>query len=248
MSKVWILFRREMTSFFYSPIAYSVMVGVLLMNGFSCVLLVRLLNDEPTNISVFYAFFNSFFAWLTLVVMVPLITMKLFAEEKKTGTYESLMTTPLDNGHYVLAKFFAGYAFYLLLWAPTAVYFLLIKAFAASPLDFAPVYGGFIGLALIGMLAISIGCFGSSLTANQITAAITTFALFGAMVLLSFLPITPWATGKIKDMFNYFSMISHMDELVLGMLDWRHVIFYVTTSIFFLFLTYKVVESRQWKS
>src|SRR5437868_13506783 len=112
MSTTWIIFKRELMSFFFSPIAYIVLVAVLLVNGISCMILIQFMNEQPTDVSVFTIFFNSFFSWLALIVMTPLITMKLFAEENKTGTYESLMTTPLKNGEYVMAKFLAGYAFY----------------------------------------------------------------------------------------------------------------------------------------
>ena len=246
MSNVWIIAKRELMSFFFSPIAYIVLVGVLLVNGISCIILIQFMNDQPTDVSVFAIFFNSFFSWLALIVMTPLITMKLFAEEKKTGTYESLMTTPLQNGEYVMAKFLAGYAFYVILWAPTVIYFILVNTFTATPLEKAPVYGGFIGLLLIGLLAISMGCVGSSLTSNQIVAAVITFALFGGLLLIGFLPYA--VGGKWREVFQYFSMISHMEELVQGILDWRRVIFYLSGSIFFLFLTYKIVESRQWKA
>jgi gliding motility-associated transport system permease protein len=233
-------------SFFFSPIAYVVLIGVLLVNGISCMILIQFMNEQPTDVSVFTIFFNSFFSWLALIVMIPLITMKLFAEEKKVGTYESLMTTPLKNGEYVIAKFLAGYAFYLLLWAPTVVYFILVGMFAATPLDHAPVYGGFIGLILIGLLAIAMGCFGSCMTSNQIVAAVITFALFGGLLLIGFLPYA--VAGKSREVFQSFSMIYHMEELVQGLLDWRRVIFYLSGSLFFLFLTYKIVEARQWKA
>lgn len=246
MSSVWIIVKREMMSFFFSPIAYIVLVGILLVNGISCVILIQLMNEQPTDVSVFRIYFNSFFSWLALIVMTPLITMKLFAEEKKSGTYESLMTTPLKNGEYVMAKFLAGFMFYLILWAPTAIYFVMVNMFAATPLDQAPVYGGFIGLFLIGLLAISMGCLGSAVTSNQIVAAVITFALFGGLLLLGFLPYA--VGGKAHEAFQYFSMISHMEELVSGVLDWRRVIFYLSGTGFFLFLTYKIVESRQWKA
>jgi ABC-2 type transport system permease protein len=246
MSNVRIILKRELMSFFFSPIAYIVLVGVLLVNGISCMLLIQFMNDQPTDVSVFAIFFNSFFSWVALLVMTPLITMKLFAEEKKSGTYESLMTTPLKNGEYVMAKFLAGYAFYAILWAPTVVYFILVNMFAATPLEQAPVYGGFIGLALIGLLAIAMGCLGSCVTSNQIVAASITFAFFGGLLLVGFLPYA--IGGKAREIFQYFSMVSHMEELVQGILDWRRVIFYLSGTFFFLFVTYKIVESRQWKA
>lgn len=246
MNNIRIIIKRELMSFFFSPIAYIVMVGVLLVNGISCMILIQFMNDQPTDVSVFTIFFNSFFSWLALIVMTPLITMKLFAEEKKTGTYESLMTTPLKNGEYVVAKFLAGYAFYAILWAPTVVYFILVNMFTATPLEQAPVYGGFIGLAMIGLMAVAMGCLGSSVTSNQIVAAAITFALFGGLLLVGFLPYA--LGGKAREIFQYISMVFHMEELVQGILDWRRVIFYLSGTLFFLFFTYKIVESRQWKA
>ena len=90
------------------------------------------------------------------------------------------------------------------------------------------------------------GCLGSSVTTNQIVAAVITFALFGGLLLVGFLPYA--VGGKLHEALQYFSMIFHMEELVQGILDWRRVIFYLSGSAFFLFLTYKIVESRQWKA
>ena len=209
--------------------------------------LIRFLNDTPSDISIFSVFFNWFFCWLTQIVMIPLITMRLFAEERKTGTYESLMTAPLKNGEYVLAKFLAGYAFYLVMWAPTIVYFILVESSASTPMDHAPIYGGFIGLILVGLLAVAMGCLASALTSNQIVSAVITFALLGGLLLVSFLPYTITG-GKLQEFLQYYSMVVHMEELVQGSLDWRRAVFYTTGCGFFLFVTYKLVEARQWRA
>jgi ABC-2 type transport system permease protein len=246
MSNVWILLKRELQSFFFSPIAYIVLVGVLIANGLGFMILIQFINEQPSDIGIFQIFFNWFFCWLTQIVMIPLITMRLFAEERKTGTYESLMTAPLKNGEYVIAKYLAGYVFYVLVWAPTIVYFILVDAFSTTPMDHAPIYGGFIGLALVGLLAIAMGCVGSALTSNQIIAAVITFAMLGGLLLASFLPYT--ITGKLQEILQYYSIVYHMEELVQGSLDWRRVVFYASGAAFFVFLTYKIVESRQWRA
>jgi ABC-2 type transport system permease protein len=246
MSNIWILFKRELMSFFYSPIAYIVLVGVLLANGLGFLILIQFINEQPSDIGIFQVFFNWFFCWLTQIVMIPLITMRLFAEERKTGTFESLMTAPLKNTEYVLAKFLAGYTFYVVVWAPTVVYFVLVDAFATTPMELAPVYGGFIGLGLVGLLAVAIGCLSSSLTSNQIVAAVITFTLLGGLLLASFLPYS--VTGRLQEGLQYYSIVHHMEELVQGSLDWRRVVFYLSGCVFFLFLTYKVVEARQWRA
>src|SRR2546427_5824018 len=127
MRKFYTLLVREVRSYFHSPIAYVVLVFFLLVSGVDFYFQVSFMNQRPASYSVQEAFFNSVFFWFAFVLIFPLITMRLFAEEFKLGTIEPLMTAPVRDLQVVLAKFFGALVFYLVLWVPTILYFLIFQ-------------------------------------------------------------------------------------------------------------------------
>src|ERR1700740_1827393 len=133
MRKFFTLLAREVRSYFYSPIAYVVLVFFLLVSGVDFYFQVSFMNQRPLTYSVQEAFFNSVFFWFAFVLIFPLITMRLFAEEFKLGTVEPLMTAPVRDLQVVLAKFFGALAFYIVLWAPTLLYFAIFQKVTNEP-------------------------------------------------------------------------------------------------------------------
>src|SRR6266480_5895140 len=127
MRKFLTLLSREVTSYFYSPIAYIVLVFFLLVSGVDFYFQISFMNQRPVPYSVQEAFFNSVFFWFAFVLIFPLITMRLFAEEFKLGTIEPLMTAPVRDWQVVLGKFFGALVFYLVLWVPTILYFAIFQ-------------------------------------------------------------------------------------------------------------------------
>ena len=125
MRKFYTLLSREVSSYFYSPIAYIVLVFFLFVSGADFYFQISFMNQRPVQYSVQEAFFNSVFFWFAFVLIFPLITMRLFAEEFKLGTIEPLMTAPVRDWQVVLAKFFGALVFYLVLWVPTSLLFNL---------------------------------------------------------------------------------------------------------------------------
>src|SRR5204863_8997340 len=123
MRKFYTLLSREVRSYFYSPIAYMVLVFFLLVSGVDFYFQISFMNQRPVSYSVQEAFFNSVFFWFAVVLIFPLITMRLFAEESNLGTLEPLMTAPVRDWQVVMAKFFGSLIFYLVLWIPTVLYF-----------------------------------------------------------------------------------------------------------------------------
>jgi len=249
MKNIWILFKREMAACFYSPIAYIVAVCMLAIAGFSFSTIIAFLSEGPSDYSPMMWFFNGIFTWIVLLVVTPVITMRLFADEKKTGTIEALMTTPLKDIEYVLAKFLSAFAFFVALWIPTLNYVFVLRHFAkdTTPLDPGPIIGGYIGLFLVGMLLIAIGCTASASTRNQIIAAIIAFAI-SCVLFFSGIYFYIHSTDQYREIFDYFSMLAHMQEMSRGTIEWKRVVFYLTGTTFFLFLTHRIVQSRQWKS
>ncbi len=249
MRNILILLKREMMSYFYSPIAYIVGACVLGIMGFSFYMVTTILSEGPSDYSAIMWFFNGFFTWIVLLVVPPVVTMRLFADEKKTGTIEALMTAPVRDLEYVMAKFLGGLLFYIILWVPTFSYVFVLRHFAqdTTPLDMGPIVGGYLGLLLIGMLLVSVGCMASATTRNQIIAAVIAFAA-GCILFFTGILFYMNAADKYRNLFETFSMLQHMQELSRGVVEWKRVVFYLSGTAFFLFLTHRIVQARQWKS
>src|SRR5205807_3885558 len=177
MRKFWTLLVREVRSYFYSPMGYIVLVFFLLVSGVDFYFQVSFMNQRPASYTVQEAFFNSIFFWFAFVLIFPLITMRLFAEEFKLGTIEPLMTAPVRDWQVVLAKFFGAVVFYIVLWIPTLAYFWVFEAITHQPSanSSGAMWGAYLMLLLLGMFYISVGCLASVLTRNQIIAAVISF-------------------------------------------------------------------------
>jgi ABC-2 type transport system permease protein len=244
------LTRRELSSFFLSWIAYVVIGGAVFLMGLSFAVLVNQLKDAPTLMPITEVFLRSDFLWLILLFSAPVITMRLFALEKASGTFETLMTTPVSDLAVVLAKFSAALILHWIVWLPLLGFILILSYFAhdASFLDPGVLASTFLGIFLLGTVYMSLGCFASSLTGNQIVAAMVTFAIGLGLFILSYAadalsPEKSWATGTL----NYICLRQHMLDFAQGVVDTRQLVFYLTTSAFFLFLTHRVVQSRRWR-
>lgn len=251
MSTFLTLLKREIRAYFYSPIAYVVLCFFLLLTGFTFYAAVALLQRGSGEVTVVEAFFNTVLFWYGFVLIFPLITMRVFAEEFKLGTIETLMTAPVRDGQVVLAKFFGALLFYILLWIPSLGYFYLFQVIAKSQAAAASgaYWGSYLLLLLLGMFYISIGCLASALTRNQIVAAVISFCtitllFFGGLLSFIIINVTP----LLRDLVGYFSAIEHMSQFSKGVIDTRPIVFYLSMTIFMLVLTYHVFQSRKWKA
>jgi ABC-2 type transport system permease protein len=247
MSKLCTLWRREIAAYFLSPIAYLVMVSFLVLTGVGFWMLVMAFDGHTNDVSVMQIFFGSFFYWIGMMMAVPVITMRLLAEEKRLGTIETLMTAPVSDAAVVWSKFLGAVTFFALLWLPTVAYSWILNQFASAPtpIDWGPVVLAYIGTLLVGMFYVSLGLLASSLTQNQIIAAIVGFVLVAIMFFLGFMMnIGP---AWLQTFFGYIGSIDHIRDLSRGQLDLRRVILYVSATVFVLFCTQKIVESRKWR-
>jgi ABC-2 type transport system permease protein len=249
MRNVAILFRRELLAYFCSPIAYIVGVCVLGLTGISFNMIVTILTEGPSDYTPLMWFFNGMFTWIILLVVPPVITMRLFADEKRTGTIEALMTAPLRDAEYVAAKFLSGLFFFCLIWLPTLAYVWVLRHFShdKTPLDIGPVAGGYLGLFMMGMLLVAIGCMASASTRNQIIAAVISFAMSCGLFFAGIYFYLN-AAGQSREFFESFSILAHMQERSRGVVEWKRIVFYFTSTGFFLFVTHRIVQSRQWKT
>ena len=245
------LLNREIRAYFLSPVAWVVLFFFLLLTGFNFYAGVAALNRGPSEVTVVEAFFNTVFFCFGFVLVFPLITMRLFSEEYKMGTIEPLMTAPVRDSEVVLAKYCGALFFYVVLWLPSLLYFLVFTW--VTRLQAAGAAGPFIGayamLLLIGMFYLSVGCLASALTRNQIVAAVMSFS---AITLLFFMGLLTFfilnVTPALRETTAYFSALEHMAEASRGFFDTRPVVFYLSLTVFVLFLTFHVFQSRRWRS
>jgi ABC-2 type transport system permease protein len=243
------LTRRELGSFFCSWVGYIVIAGAVFLMGLSFVSLLAKLQGESTPMPITELFLNLCF-WLILLFSAPIITMRLFAQEKYSGTFETLMTAPVGDAQVVLAKYSAAMIFYILMWLPLLACIFILRYFTrgSNMLDPGTLAGTFLGIFLVGSLYMAAGCFASALTRSQIVAAMISFSIGLALFLVSFLgdQFVPDKTWQ-QEALNCVCILEHMKEFARGIVDSRSVVFYFTTTIFFLFLACRVLESRRWK-
>ena len=258
MKTIGAFFAKEMRSYFQAPTAYVVMAAFLLLAGF---FFYDLLSSFAQTLSYYQYMAQNPGAMeqlnvndlvvtplfqninVLLLLTVPLITMRIFAEEKKSGTDELILTSPVDIHEVVLGKFLAALAFYAILLVLT-FHFAAILIKIGHP-DMGKLLSNYVGLLLLGATFLSVGIFASALTANQIVAAIISFA-----VLLLFW-ITGWLAEGVGAPYNkileYASITDHFEGFSRGLVRLPDVVFYVSLIVFFLFLTVRAVESARWR-
>jgi ABC-2 type transport system permease protein len=244
------LVRRELGAFFISMTGYTIIASVLLLVGLSFTDILVKLNATPTLEPVTEIFYRSLYFWLILLLTPPVITMRSFALEKASGTYETLMTAPVSDLQVVLAKFTGNLLFYLLTWLPLLGCILLVKSYTHEPTvsDWRTLASTYLGLGLIGCLYMSMGCLASALTRSQILAAMNSFVFGLTLFILSLRSLMPAATNDwTSRVFAYISLSEHLGNFTVGIVDTRACAFYLSLTFLFLYLTLKVVESRRWK-
>lgn len=244
------LTRRELAGFFVSLTGYVIIAATVFLMGLSFVALLKQLEGEPSPEPVTQIYYSTIYFWLILLVAAPVITMRLFALEKYSGTFETLMTTPVSDLQVVLAKFTAAMVFYMLMWLPSLAYILILRHYISKPeaFDGGLIGSTFLGIFLLGGLFMSLGCFASALTRSQIIAAMISLTLSFTLFLLSFMPgHMTGLPGWQAEVLSYVAMFDHMNDFARGLVDTRHVVFYLSLTFLFLFLTLRAVESRRWK-
>src|SRR3984893_3165956 len=213
MRKFYTLLMREVRGYFHSPIAYIVLVFFLLVSGVDFYFQISYMNQRPMTYSVQEAFFNSIFFWFAFVLIFPLITMRLFAEEFKLGTIEPLMTAPVHDWQAVLAKIFGALVFYIVLWIPTLLYFAIFQKITHQPAanSAGAYWGSYLMLLFLGMFYLAIGCLASVVTKNQIVPPIISFSTTTLLVFYSLGQlILLLASSGMREALGYFSAIEHM--------------------------------------
>ncbi|HEX9047295.1 MAG TPA: ABC transporter permease [Verrucomicrobiae bacterium] len=243
------MLRKELGANFLSLTGYIIIAAVALLIGQSFVVLIRGLASDASPMPVTESFYVTYYLWLIVLLGCPVITMRSFAMEKATGTFETLMTTQVRDGQVVGAKFCAALFFYMVAWLPLLACLFIVSHFTKQGgLDAGTVGGMFLGILLLGSLFLSLGIFASSLTRSQMTAAMISFALGMSLFSLAYLAMQqPSASDWQSQVLSHFNMFEQMHDFARGAVDTRAVVFYVSVTLLFLFLTLRVVETRRWK-
>ena len=250
MRVFFLLFIKELRSYFQSFIAYAVIAMSMLLHGLVFAYGIYLLRQAPSHGSLVHWSFNHLYFWLVFTLIVPLITMRLFAEEQKLGTLEPLLTAPVRNSQLVLAKFFSALALFVVLYLPCLLNFWIFQSISheAAAYTSAGFAGAYIILIGMGMMFVALGCLTSALTSNQIVAAILCFTAMAIYLFLGYAKLIANDLGPMTLRFlAYISSMEHMRDFCNGFFDTRPLVYYLSFTVFFLFLTHQVLEYRKWK-
>ncbi len=243
MRKYWAIARREWLSYFYSPLGYIVLAAFWFINGYIFMAVLSYLNRQgPQSISPLALVFSNTYIWLFLLFFVPVITMRLISEERKSGSIEMLLTAPVSEGTIVLAKFTAALGFYVVMWLPFAVYCLLLRG--ATPIDWHVVGAVALAVLLLGAFFLAVGTFASALAKNQIVAAIIAFAILIVVFSMGLLQSLANDPG-VRDVFSYLNLWDHMDEFARGVVDTRRIVYYASSCALFLYLAQAAFEVKK---
>ncbi len=238
IDRIKALTERELAAIFLSFIAYVVGVLFLLVTGMLFTFETLTEGGEATMRPLF-----DHMSWL-LILALPLITMRMISDEYASGTVETLMTAPVSDAEVVLGKFFGTFLFYVALILSTLVYVVALAMFSKPDL-LATAYG-YLGLLLLGALYASVGLFASSLTRHQLIAAVLAIAI---LALFSYAVdyLAMIQGGAWRNTLSYINILHHFKDFSKGIFDTKAIVFFVSSTAFFLFLCVKVMESKRWR-
>jgi ABC-2 type transport system permease protein len=246
------LLARELGAYFLGPIAYLVLLAFQIIAWLNFAELVEGLSQPQREFSSLREPMSLYISgstpfWFAMLFAIPALTMRLFAEERRIGTIEPLLTVPVTETEVTLAKWLAGVVMYLVLLVPFALYLPFLYHQARFYFDLGPIVGLGVGLATVGMMFVAIGLFFSVLTRNQILAAIWTFVVLFLMVVLPFLLYAYAARqpSSWADSVRFLSVLNQVHEFGAGRIDFRAIALHASVCIFTLFLTVKVLENHR---
>lgn len=256
MTRIIALYRRELSYYFQSPVAYAVTTLFLLLSGYFFYNLLGYFNlasmqamQNPLQagmLSLTSSVLAPLFANMSsvLLLMLPLITMRLFAEERRSGSAELLFTYPVSDAQVILGKFFAAVTVHAVMLAMTLPFPALLFQFAHP--EPGPILSGYLGLFLMGVAFIAMGLFFSALSESQLVAGALTFACALFFLIIGWM--APFVGGATAAVLSQLSMVKHLDGMARGVIDSNDLIFYANLTVFFLFVCARVLDSTRWRS
>lgn len=249
MRTLFILYKKELKHFIGTPFGWIVLSFIVLLQGFSLTSVLEQYEKSPVQVNLLFSCLSTPIFWFYFIFIFPLITMKQFAEEERSGTLENLMTSPVTTWQVVLSKYLSSYTFYLMLWLPLLAHLKIFEMVTGSipPVTTAEMIGAFSILTLAGAFFTAVGILASSLTSSQIIAAIITF---GSLIFIVFMGLIPSIAGDSFQgaaVFHYVSVHEHIAYFSRGLLDLRPISFYLSMSLLTLLVTHHIVDFRRWK-
>jgi ABC-2 type transport system permease protein len=236
MTPALVISRREIRTYFNSPVAYIVVPVFVIITGY--LFFTQLFLEKQADMRGFFNIMP-----LLFMFMIPAITMRLLADEKSSGTLELLITMPVRDSEVVVGKFLAAMALLCTAIGLTLVFALTVKSL--GPLDRGPTIGGYLGLVLMGGAYVSIGVMASALTRNSIVSFIVAFAISFALYLLG--RLTQFLPQALQKLVAYLSIDGHFENIGRGVIDTRDVIYYFSVMVVCLLIATLSLESRRWK-
>ena len=254
MTNILAIAQKELRAYFASPIAYVVIgvftliLGVMyagILNWFLGQSMQMGMGMGPQTMNVNQQLIRPLLLNMAVVLLLllPLITMRTYSEEKRSGTIELLLTSPVSDLEIILGKFLGALALYALMIGIMLIHFGLLFMYGQPELK--PLLTAYLGMLLFGSGFISIGLFISSLTKNQIVAGAATFAVFLLLWVIDWLG--PALGPSTEDVLKYLSMTGHLDDFIKGVIDTKHVVYYLSIIVFGLFLTARSVDTERWR-
>jgi ABC-2 type transport system permease protein len=249
------VFKKEMRLFFGSPVAYVVFTFFLLISGWFFSQIFLYYSDismrsfmQPgmaQSLNITDSVMRPLFTNMSVVLLffMPMLTMRLFAEEKKSGTMELLLTYPVRDGEVLAGKYLAAGALYVILLGLTLVYPGLIAYF--TRIEWGPILTGYLGLVLTGATFLAVGVLISSLTENQIVAGFGTFGVLLGLWIIGW--GAEFAGGNLRAVLQYLSITEHMDTFSRGLIDTKDLVYYLSAIALALFLTLRSLDSKRWR-
>ena len=256
MSNILAIAHKELKSYFSSPIAYIVIGLWALLYGYFFIAILSFFVRQsmqmnqfgmqgPQAMNVNQQLIRPLMTNVTIMILflMPMVTMRTYSEEKRSGTIELLLTSPLTDFQIIMGKFLGAMALFGVMLAVTGIHIGLLFVYGRP--EWKPIVTAYLGLLLLGGCFISLGLFISSLTKNQIVAGMVSFAVFLLLWIITW--IGSFAGPTADKLTNYLSIIEHFDDFTKGVLDTTHVIYYVSFITFGLFLTAKSVDMERWR-
>jgi ABC-2 type transport system permease protein len=248
MKAFWPIYKRELFAFFVTPLAWVLIVVFLVVQGMHFFLLVDHFahqgdaTGDETPLSAFFG--NTVLLYLVLFVLVPPMTMRLFAEERRSGTIEMLMTAPVSSAAVVLAKYAAVLTTYVAMWLPTVLYLVILGR--TGDLDWHTAASAYLGVLLVGGGYLSLGLCASALTRSQFLAMVWTALVLLVLFILGVGEFVTREGSAMHEICGYVSVWSHMNDFASGIVDSRHLAFYGTLVVLPLFVATRAVEAWRW--
>ena len=253
MSNILAIAQKELRGYFATPIGYIVIGMFALLWGWFYYVMLMIFNQqslqlgglEGGNVDINSQLIRPLFlnASVILLFVLPLVTMRIYSEEKRSGTIELLLTSPLTDVEIIIGKFLGALTLYAAMLAITAIHVGLLFSYG-NP-EWRVVVIGYLGLLLMGGCFISVGLLISSLTKNQIVSGMITFAVFLMLWVINW-PAS-FVGPNMQNILNYLSITDHFDDFTKGILDTKHLVYYFSVMAFGLFLTARSVDTERWK-